>query len=88
MEFGFDNVQDLEEKLDALDEKLQQMNETATQAGLSPASHQVAVESVPATTALAATAVPAASAAWPVVGGVGIGIALGLLWISFRKRTG
>ncbi|MDE0142630.1 MAG: hypothetical protein OXN19_14225 [Caldilineaceae bacterium] len=88
MEFGFDNVQDLDKKLDALDEKLQQMNESATQAGLTPASNQVAVESVPAATALATTAVPAASAAWPVVGGVGIGIALGLLWVSFRKRTG
>ena len=88
MEFGFDNVQDIEKKLDAIDEKLQQLNGTASQAGLTPASHQVAVESVPATTALATTAVPGGSAAWPMVGGVGIGIALGLLWVSFRRRTG
>ena len=75
-------------KLDALDEKLDQLNGTASQAGLTPASHQVAVESEPATTVLATTAVPGGSADWPVVGGVGIGIALGLLWVSFRRRTG
>ena len=90
MEFGFDNVQDLAEKLDALDEKLEQLNGTASQAGLTPASHQgasqVAVNSAPAETALATAAVPGGVAAWPAIGGIGIGIALGLLWVSSRRR--
>ena len=90
MEFGFDNVQDLEKKLDALDEKLQQLSGTASQAGLTPASHQgvnqAAVASAPADTALATAVVPGGIAAWPAVGGIGIGIALGLLWVSTRRR--
>ncbi len=90
MEFGFDNVQDLEKKLDALDEKLQQLSGTASQAGLTPASHQgvsqAAVDSAPADTALATAVVPGGIAAWPAVGGIGIGIALSLLWVSIRRR--
>ena len=78
--------QDLEKKLDALDEKLQQLSGTASQAGLTPASHQgvsqAAVYSAPADTALATAVVPGGIAAWPAVGGIGIGIALGLLWVS------
>ena len=91
MEFGFDNVQDLEDKLDALDEKLDQLNGTGSQAGLTPAmdltvAGAASSESVPAETALVNAVVPGGIAAWPVVGGVGIGIALGLLWVSSRRR--
>jgi len=90
MEFGFDNVQDLEDKLDALDEKLEELNGTASQAGLTPASDlsvspAVAV-SPPVEPALVSAVVPGGPAALPVAGGVGIGIALGLLWVSLRRR--
>ena len=90
MEFGFDNVQDLEDKLDALDEKLKELNGTASQAGLTPASElsvspAVAV-SPPVEPALVSAVVPGGPAALPVAGGVGIGIALGLLWVSLRRR--
>ena len=90
MEFGFDNVQDLEDKLDALDEKLKELNGTASQAGLTPASElsvspAVAV-SPPVEPALVSAVVPGGPAALPVAAGVGIGIALGLLWVSLRRR--
>ena len=90
MEFGFDNVQDLDEKLDALHEKLDQLNGSASQAGLTPAMDLTVAdsssESVPAETALVTAVVPGGIAAWPVVGGIGIGIALSLLWVSSRRR--
>ena len=90
MEFGFDNVQDLDEKLDALHEKLDQLNGSASQAGLTPAMDLTvsdsSSESVPAETALVTAVVPGGIAAWPVVGGIGIGIALSLLWVSSRRR--
>ncbi len=90
MEFGFDNVQDLEDKLDALDEKLEELNGTASQAGLTPASEPsvspAVVASTPLEPALVSAVVPGGPAALPVAGGVGIGIALGLLWVSLRRR--
>ncbi len=92
MEFGFDNVQELEKKLDALDEKLQQLNGTTSQASLTPAMMRLdqaespaAVGSVAADAALSTAIVPGGAAAWPLVGG-GIGIALGLLWVSRRRN--
>lgn len=88
MEFGFDNVQDLEAKLNALDEKLDQLNEATFRTPEEEDEREVArgPEGPPSPLGLAASILPNGSMFWPIASGIGIGIVCGLLWVSSRRR--